>query len=88
MFTPAQVLELLAPPASVAAITPSDTTRYDPPLKALSIDAQADVAVLLDGMTSAVTLPAGLLNVGSQHAMLVRKVMATGTGATNIYGWR
>lgn len=88
MLSEALHIEQMAPPTSVAAITPSDTTTYDPPLRALSIDAEAAVAVLLDGMTSAVTLPSGLLAAGIQHPMLVRKVMATGTGTTNIYGWR
>jgi hypothetical protein len=79
----------MAPPTSVAAITPSDTTRHDPPLRAISIDAEGAVAVLLDGMAAAVTLPAGILAPGIAHPMIIRKIMSTGTDPSlNIRGWK
>ncbi len=89
MFSTAQIHEQIAPPMNVAAITPSDTTRYDPPLRALSVDLEGAVAVLLDGMTDPVTLPAGILRAGGPHPMLVRQVMSTGTNPlVQIWGWR
>jgi hypothetical protein len=88
MFSTQQHIQQMAPPTSVDPITPSDDTLHDPPLRAISIDAEGAVAVLLDDMTAAVTLPAGILAPGIAHPMIVRRVLATGTDLTlNILGW-
>ncbi len=62
------------------AVTKSDSTVYNPPLRMLWVGGTGDVAVTLLGDTTAVTLsavPAGtLLNV------CVSKVMSTNTSAT------
>jgi hypothetical protein len=88
MLTAAQYIEQMALPTDALTVTPSDDTLYDPPLRAISIDAEGAVAVLLDDMTAAVTLPAGILAPGIAHPMIVRRVLATGTDLTlNILGW-
>ena len=71
---------------SQVAITPSDTTIYDPPLKALWIGGAGNVATGAGDDTAAVTLAGA--NAGQIIPGFFIKVMSTNTTATSIVGWR
>jgi hypothetical protein len=67
------------------SITTSDVTTYDPPLEAIMVTVTGAVAlVFTDGTAATVPLNQGIVhNIGG-----IYKVMATGTAATGIYGFR
>ncbi len=66
-----------APAQSLAAVTKSDSTVYEPPLRGLYVGTGGDVAVMARGDTAAVTLT----NVpsGSILPIEIKKVMSTNT---------
>jgi len=66
----------------ISAITASDSTTYDPPIR-LYVGVTGNVAVVFPDSTAATLV--GIV-AGMWHPMFVRKVMATGTTATNILG--
>ena len=68
------------------AITKSDDTTYTPPLSGLYIGTSGDVAVILEGDASAVTIPD--LAAGVIHNLRVSKVMSTNTEPSDIVGFR
>lgn len=67
------------------AVTPSDVTEYDPPLRGLFVNGFGAVAlVFYDGTTFT-----GSVNSNTFHPIAgIKKVMSTGTTATGIYGFR
>jgi hypothetical protein len=68
----------------LAAITKSDATVYDPPLKGIMVTAAGTVQLVhKDGSTAPVQVAAGILLPVSN----VTKVMSTGTTATGIVAW-
>jgi hypothetical protein len=75
-----------SPAVSQVAITPSDTTVYDPPLKALWVGGAGDVAVVAADDTAAVTISG--VNGGQIIPVSISKVMSTNTTATLMVGWR
>lgn len=66
------------------SVTPSDTTRFDQPARALWIGGEGDVAVVFKGGETAVfkAAPVGVLTV---HVI---GVLSTGTTATEILALR
>jgi len=75
----------LGPGEHLAAITPSDTTTYSPPLRGLWVGGAGNVAVLAVGDTAPQTITG--VPVGTFiNWILVSKVMATNTTATLILG--
>ncbi len=85
---PAYVPSAPGTPGHAITVTPSDTTVYNPPLKALWIGTASSgaLAILAPGDTVPVTLagmPAGWFS-----AIAISKVMATNTtGLTGIIGF-
>lgn len=67
------------------AVTASDVTVYDPPLRGIVLGGSGLVAlVFADASTMTMTLATGVL-----HPITgISKVMSTGTTATPIYGFR
>jgi hypothetical protein len=66
------------------AVTPSDATTYDPPLRSVYVTAGGAVAFEgVDGLTDAWTVPDAFL-----LPVRVRRVLATGTTATGLHGIR
>lgn len=73
------------PGSHLVAITKSDTTLYNPPLRALYVGGAGDVALLAIGDTIAVTLTA--VPVGTTiTSVMIEKVMSTNTSATLMVG--
>jgi hypothetical protein len=69
----------------VKAITPSDATTYDPPLRGLRVGTTAgDITVISNDVS--VLIPA--VQISESLGMNITKVMATGTDATGITGWQ
>lgn len=77
---------LADPVYHMEAITKSDATEYDPPLRGIYIGGAGNVAVIGADDSAAVTLTA--LAVGVWHPIAVKKVMSTNTTATAIVGGR
>lgn len=77
-----RVLDPTAPARKAFAITPSDTEDVETVPRALYIGVEGDVAVIMGDDSASVTLvgASGLLPV------MVRRVLATGTTATDIVG--
>lgn len=72
------------------AITPSDSTVYDPPLQAIYVGVAGDLTIETtnnlntgDGPQTFVARANGDVPVAS-----IRRVMATGTAATDLIGYR
>lgn len=67
------------------------STDYEPgednPLRAVSIGTAGDLKVDTPNATG-VVIPSNALAVGVQHSMIVTKIYKTGTGASEIVGWR
>lgn len=74
------------PAVQGVTITPSDTTTFAPPLRAIWVGGAGAVAVLMNDDTVAVTLAA--VPVGTLLNVSVIKVMATNTTATLMVGLR
>lgn len=74
------------PARHITAVTASDSTEYDPPLRGIYIGGAGNVAVLPPDNTSAVTLTG--VTAGSVYPVMCTKVMSTNTTATNIVGLR
>ncbi len=70
------------PAVHAFAVTPSDTTVFNTPTRCLWVGGVGNVAVLMAGDSSPVTL----INVGAgtELSVSVTKVMSTNTTATNI----
>ena len=68
------------------AVTPSDSTTFDPVLDGFLVGVAGNVAVLFKGASAAVTLT-GLL-AGVIYPIRVSKIMATNTTATTMTGLR
>ena len=67
-------------------ITPNDDENLIEPTKALSF--ATDGAIKVDDTNgNTLTIPAGALVAGVQHAVRIRKVYETGTTATGIVGY-
>jgi len=67
--------------AGSRTVTPSDSTVYDPPSRAVYVGTTGDLAVRMAGDQSTPTftgVPAGF------HPLCVDKVLSTGTAASNI----
>ncbi len=70
-------------PASLgAAITPTDDTDLPVTCRGIYVGVGGDVAVILDGMITAMTFKNAAQ--GRVLPIRVRRVMATGTAATNL----
>ena len=74
-----------SPAVSQVAITKSDTTVYDPPLKALWVGGGGNLSLIASDDTAAVTLVG--VNGGQIIPVMAKQVMAA-TTATSIVGWR
>lgn len=71
------------------AVTPSDTTVYDPPIAELLVTGAGDLA-LVDVSGNATTFTVSTAMIASGAFRLpgaFKQVKATGTTATGIYGW-
>ncbi len=81
-MTNPKVSREVSPASSAAAVTPSDTTVYDPPGRALYVGATGNVAVRMAGGGQTVTF----VNVqgGSTLPITVDMVMSTNTTASSI----
>lgn len=67
---------------NVQAITPSDSTTYDPPLRAIYVGGAGNVALTFTDDTTAVLTA---IAIGVVHPFNnVKKVLSTGTTATLI----
>ncbi|MGE8367006.1 spike base protein, RCAP_Rcc01079 family [Cupriavidus sp.] len=71
-----------SPAIKAAVVTPSDTAVLDPPTKSLYIGTTGDLTVVLADDTTTVTFTQ--VPAGTVLPVMVKKVMATGTAATNI----
>lgn len=71
-------------PAHAVAVTKSDTTTYSPPLQMLRVGGSGDVAIILVGDTTPITLSA--VRAGTVLNVCVTRVMATNTTATLVTG--
>lgn len=74
----------IEPGRSPVAITKSDTTVYEPALRAFYVGTTGDVAILAPGAESAVTFKA--VPAGAIIPVKVAKIMSTGTDASDIVG--
>ena len=79
---------VLGPPTHAAAVTPDDNVDLAVPARRLYIGAAGNVKVLLrDDLSTGPVVLVGLA-VGVWHEVWVRRVLSTGTTATNIVaGW-
>lgn len=68
----------------IYAITPSDTTRYDPPLKGIRAGVAGDIVVRSAGENVTITAA----QIGEHIPGEITQVLSTGTTATSIIGWR
>lgn len=84
LFVPPTVLTPDGPGTHAVAVTKSDATVYNPPLRMLWVGGTGDVAVTMIGDTTAVTLSA--VPTGTMLNICVTKVMSTNTSATLITG--
>lgn len=73
-------------PTHGVAITKSDSTTYNPPLKKLWVGGAGNVAVLLSGDSAAVTLTGATAGQWIE-GLSISKVMSTNTTATLIVGF-
>lgn len=71
---------------SLVAITPSDSTIYNPPLRSVYVGGTGNVSVLAIGDTVAVVF--SNVPTGGYVLAQCQKVMATGTTATLLTGLR
>lgn len=69
------------------AVTPSDATIYDPPLRRLWVGGTGNVVVRFDGTADAAAVTYTAVPAGEYLDVVVDKVMAA-TTATNIVGER
>lgn len=70
---------------AAVAVTASDVTVYDPPLRGLYLNGAGTVAIEFADLTTFSGSPA----TGVFHPLAgIRRVLATGTTATGIYGFR
>jgi hypothetical protein len=72
------------PATKVQAVTPSDSTTFEPPLRGFMVGAVGNVAVIAADDDAAVTLVA--VAVGVVHPISCKKIMSTNTTATSIVG--
>jgi hypothetical protein len=73
---------LSSPAAGLYSVTPSDTTVLTPLPRALYIGAAGNIAIVAEDNTAAVVFVA--VSAGQTLAVRAKKVMSTGTTATNI----
>lgn len=76
---------------TVGAITKSDATLYDPPLRRLYIGGAGNVVVVLDADDEAVSANYTVLAVAAAQILdgfAIRQVRSTNTTATGIIGFR
>lgn len=77
----AQNTSLLRPARQVRAITPSDSTTYDPVIKGFRVTVAGDVSVTdVSGTTTVITS----VQLGERIDALITRINATGTTATGI----
>jgi len=67
-------------------ITKSDSTTYDPPLRAILVGTSGNLAVIGEDDAAAVTITG--VAAGVWHRMKVTKIMSTNTTAVDICGAR
>jgi hypothetical protein len=72
------------PAISAFAVTPSDTDELAKVTRGLYVGVAGDVVAVLIGDSASVTFKA--LAAGVVHPLRVRKVLSTGTTATNLLG--
>lgn len=74
------------PAVTAFVITPADDADLATPTRGISFAGAGALKVTtVDGTT--VTIPSGALAAGVVHPLAVKRVFATGTGATNIVGY-
>jgi len=78
--------DLSSPASRGVAITPSDITDLPAGVRALWVGGAGDISVILADDTDPVTLSA--IPPGTLLPLMVRRVRATNTTATNIVGLR
>lgn len=87
-----RIVGLNAPPSNGVAVTPSDTTdtvdanNNKQPYREVYIGGAGDLTVTLIGMSDQQKVTFHSLAAGSALGMLVKRIWATGTTATNITG--
>jgi len=77
-------LQSTSPAIKAVSITPDDSNDLTKITRGLYVGTSGDIAVILSGDTSSVTLKN--LAAGVEHAISVKRVLATGTTATDIIG--
>lgn len=75
------------PGAHAIAVTPSDTTVYNPPLKSLWIGGAGSGALAIQAVGDSGTVALAGVTVGMFQMCVVSKVLATGTNVTAIIGF-
>lgn len=70
------------PARKAVSVTPSDSTTYSPPLRALYVGTSGNVAVMAEDDTSSVTF----VGVSGILPVSVTQVLSTGTTASDIVG--
>ena len=73
------------PGTHLIAVSKSNTTVYDPPLRAIYVGSTGDVALLATGDTDAVTF-VGVPTGTTIDSVMIQSVMDTGTSASDIVG--
>lgn len=76
----------IEPPRHIVSITPSDANDLDHEIRCIAFGTAGDLKITTDGGETE-TIPSGVLSAGQQHIMVIKKVFATGTTATDIWGW-
>lgn len=71
-------------PAHAVAVIKSDTTVYSPPLQKIRVGGSGDIAIVLVGDTTPVTLSS--VRSGTVLNVCVTRIMSTNTTATLITG--
>lgn len=87
---PKETANVRDPGGEFFAITTSDSSDLPSNTRGLLIGTAGDIKIAGVNQTDAqaVTIPSGCLNTGQWHPMRVRKIFATGTTATNLFGQR
>lgn len=77
-------MERIGSTLDIIAVTPSDTTVYDPPLRGIYIGSEGDVAIVSENGVA----PVIFKNVPVAMILPVkaRQVMSTGTDASELVG--
>lgn len=83
-FKDAYAANQLKPAVEVVEVTPSDVTIYDPPLRAAKVTGAGNINVeFLNGNVGVVPMEAYV-----RDDFYIVRLLATGTTATGIYGYK